>query len=123
MEKLGASGAMKLSEVTRSIEERQAVDSLCLPVSKACLTAGRAKEESVRHTFPGRKQPMGKTRGLRERSMVFWMWGRHRGSTAGMKVQLQPLLVSALKNHFLILVPILLANRQHPRAVQEVLST
>lgn len=62
MEKLGASGAMKLSEVTRSIRRDKAVD-LCLPVSKACLTAGRAKEESVRHTFPEENNQWGRPEG------------------------------------------------------------
>ena len=55
MEKLRVSGAMKLSEVTRSIRRDRAVD-LCLPVSKASLPAGRSKEGPVGHTFPEENQ-------------------------------------------------------------------
>lgn len=58
MEKLRVSGTMKLSEVTKSIRRDKAVD-LCLPVSKACLTAGGAKEGSVGHTFPEENDPWG----------------------------------------------------------------
>ena len=62
MEKLRASGAMKLSKITRSIRRDKAVD-LCLPVNKACLTAGRAKEEAVRHTFPEENNQWGRPEG------------------------------------------------------------
>lgn len=91
---------MKLSGVTRLIRGGRAVH-LGLPVSKACLTAGEGRRAAQAGT-PSQNQTTkvedqkvkGKERGVLD-------MGQHRGSTAGMKVQLQPLPVSAHKNPFL----------------------
>ena len=67
---------------------------LGLPVSKACLTAGEGRRVARAGTHSQNKTTKVENQKVKGKERGVLHMGRHRGSTAGMKVQLQPLPVS-----------------------------